>query len=29
LKESPLLRPGIEGLKRNVQFISPHGETPA
>jgi epoxyqueuosine reductase len=29
LKESPLLRSGIEGLKRNVQFISPRDETPA
>lgn len=28
-KESPLLRPGLENMKRNIRFISHNGETPA
>ena len=27
-KESPLLRTGLEGIKRNLKFILPHGEKP-
>jgi epoxyqueuosine reductase QueG len=28
-KESPLLRPGLENMKRNIRFIERNDETPA